>query len=198
MGPLGEKWRPPVGKVREWYVVSQHLQGCSPRMRRLRTDELAPVSKYWTYRSHAGVYGPSKPSSRRQQMLEFALIASLVGSREKLGTNPRIGQPTSWGLCRKPFFSGAVTLLNFVDDYLRHCYMWTTWDTYGPGPYVDWAWKACGVLVRFSPTGCTLIRIVATLRYDELLVCGSYHVDNLMAWFIVLYGIMKLTLITCL
>jgi hypothetical protein len=23
-----EKWRPSVGKVREWYVESRHLQGC--------------------------------------------------------------------------------------------------------------------------------------------------------------------------
>jgi hypothetical protein len=32
----------------------------SPRLCRLRTGGLVPVSKYWTYRSHAGVYGPSK------------------------------------------------------------------------------------------------------------------------------------------
>jgi hypothetical protein len=35
-----------VEKVGECGVVSQHLQGCSPRLCRLRTDELAPVSKY--------------------------------------------------------------------------------------------------------------------------------------------------------
>jgi hypothetical protein len=50
-------------KVNEWYVESRHLQGCRPHMCRLRTDGLAPVSKYWTYQSHAGVYGPSKPTS---------------------------------------------------------------------------------------------------------------------------------------
>jgi hypothetical protein len=27
---------------REWYVESKHLQGCSPRLCRLRTDGLAP------------------------------------------------------------------------------------------------------------------------------------------------------------
>jgi hypothetical protein len=26
-GPLGEKWRPLVRKVKEWYVESRHLQG---------------------------------------------------------------------------------------------------------------------------------------------------------------------------
>jgi hypothetical protein len=44
--PLGEKWRPLVGKVGEWYMKSWHLQGCSPRLCQLRTDWLAPMSKY--------------------------------------------------------------------------------------------------------------------------------------------------------
>jgi hypothetical protein len=37
---------------------------------------------------------------------------------------------------------------------------------YGQGPYMDRAWKACGVLIGFSPVGCTLIRIVMTLEYE--------------------------------
>jgi hypothetical protein len=44
--PLGGKWRPLVGKVGEWCVKSWHLQGCSPRLHLLRTDGLAPMSKY--------------------------------------------------------------------------------------------------------------------------------------------------------
>jgi hypothetical protein len=78
------------------------------------------------YRSHAGVYGPSKPSSRDQQMLGFAPTASLVGSGKKLGTDPRISQPAYCVLCREPFFSRAVTLLNFVDGCMKGRYMWTT------------------------------------------------------------------------
>jgi hypothetical protein len=35
-----------VGKVGEWCVESWHLQDCSPRLCRLMTDVLAPVSKY--------------------------------------------------------------------------------------------------------------------------------------------------------
>jgi hypothetical protein len=34
--------------------------------------------------------------------------ASLAGSEEKLGMDPWIGQPACCGLCREPFFSGAV------------------------------------------------------------------------------------------
>jgi hypothetical protein len=46
MGPVGGKGRPSVGKVGEWYVKSRDLQSCSPRLCRLRTDGLTPVSKY--------------------------------------------------------------------------------------------------------------------------------------------------------
>jgi hypothetical protein len=59
-------------------------------------------------------------------MLGFAPTALLVGSGEKLGMDPWIGQPACCELCREPFFSGAVALLNFVDDYVKGRYMWTT------------------------------------------------------------------------
>jgi hypothetical protein len=42
MGPIDGKWRQLVGKVGEWYVANRHLQGCSPHLCRLRTDELVP------------------------------------------------------------------------------------------------------------------------------------------------------------
>jgi hypothetical protein len=56
-------------------------------------------------------------------MLDFALTISLVGSGEKLGMDPRIGQPACCGLCREPFFSGALALLNSVDNFTKGCYM---------------------------------------------------------------------------
>jgi hypothetical protein len=37
---------PSIGKVREGYVESRHIQGCTPPSCRLGTDGLAPVSKY--------------------------------------------------------------------------------------------------------------------------------------------------------
>jgi hypothetical protein len=40
------KGRQLVGKDGEWYVANRHLHGDSPRLCRLRTDGLAPVSKY--------------------------------------------------------------------------------------------------------------------------------------------------------
>jgi hypothetical protein len=164
--PLGGKWRLLVEKVRERVMESRHLQDCSPRLCRLRTDGLTPVIKYWTYRSHVDVYVPSKPSSHHQQILGFAPTASMVGSREKLGTDPQIGQSVCCGLCWEPFFSRAVALLNSVDDFVKGCYMWTTWDIDGRGSYADRAWKVYDVLIRFCPGGCTSIRIVTTLEYE--------------------------------
>jgi hypothetical protein len=58
-------------------------------------------------------------------MIGFAPTASLDVLGEKLGTDPWIGQPVCCGLCREPFFSGAVTLLNSVDDYVKDCYVLT-------------------------------------------------------------------------
>jgi hypothetical protein len=55
------------------------------------------------YRSYADVYGSSKTSSHRQQMLGFAPTSSMVGSGEKLGTDPRIDQSTCYGLCQEHF-----------------------------------------------------------------------------------------------
>jgi hypothetical protein len=83
--PLGEKCRTVGWKGRGVVLASRHLQGCSPRLCHLSTDGLAPASKYWTYRSHAGDMGPVSLVACRRQMLVFALTASRL-AQEKLGT----------------------------------------------------------------------------------------------------------------
>jgi hypothetical protein len=96
-------------------------------------------------------------------MLGFAPTASLAGSEEKLGTDPWIGQPVRCGLCREPFFSGAVGLLNSVDDswkvamygdHPQEAYVGRTWTSVG---------SICDMLVGAE---CTSIRIAATLGYE--------------------------------
>jgi hypothetical protein len=146
-------------------MESWHLQGCSPRLCRLRTVRLAPVSKYLSYRSHTGDMGPVSLVIGCQQELEFPHCSlAIVG--EKLVTDPRIGWPSCCELCREPFFSGVVDLFKSIDECMKGCYMWIAWDTYGHRPYTDWAWKTCGVLVGFFPVGCTSIRITVTLGYE--------------------------------
>jgi hypothetical protein len=66
--------------------------------------------------------------------------ASLAGSGEKLGTDPRIGQPACCGLCREPFFSGAV-------GSIQICWRLTNGATYGDRPweaYVGRMWTGVG------------------------------------------------------
>jgi hypothetical protein len=53
----------------------------------------------------------------------FTPTASMVASGEKLGTDLWIGQPTCCGLCREPFFSGAVALSIAVDDFMKGCHV---------------------------------------------------------------------------
>jgi hypothetical protein len=53
--PLGESGDSWLGRSGSGYVASQHLQGCSPCLCRLRTDGLAPRASI--ERSHAGDMG---------------------------------------------------------------------------------------------------------------------------------------------
>jgi hypothetical protein len=52
--------------------------------------------------------GPVSLVVSRQQMVGFVPTASMVVLGEKLGTDPRIGQLSYYGLGREPFISGAV------------------------------------------------------------------------------------------
>jgi hypothetical protein len=67
--------------------------------------------------------GPVSLVAGCQQMLAFAHITPFIGLREKLGMDPRIDQPTCCELCWEPLFSGAVTLLNSVSDYVKGCHV---------------------------------------------------------------------------
>jgi hypothetical protein len=46
----------------------------------------------------------------------------MVGSGEKLDTDPWITQPGR-GLCREPFFSGAVDLFKSVSECAKGCHV---------------------------------------------------------------------------
>jgi hypothetical protein len=88
--------------------------------------------------------------AHHQLMLGFAPTALTAVLGLKLGMDPWIGQSSCCRLGREPFFSGAVVLLNSIDDYVKGCYARTTQDTYGRGSYADRVWDMCDVLVRFS------------------------------------------------
>jgi hypothetical protein len=163
---LRRKWRQLVGKVGEWYVANWHLQGGRPRLCWLRNVGLAPHKQVLNVPIACRWYGPDKPSSRMSIEAWLFPTAPWAVVGKKLGIDPRIDQSSCCGLCWEPFFSSAVDLFKSVDDHTKGCYVWTAWDMYGHRPYADWAWKACDMLVRFFPAGCTSIRITTTLVYE--------------------------------
>jgi hypothetical protein len=122
-GHLGGPVEHSEGKGGESAVAILRFLCSSPRLCRLRTEGLVPMRKYWTYRSHAGVYGPSKPSSLSLTEVWLKSIASLVGLGEKLDTDPRIDQPACCGLCREPFFSGAVGSVQICRRLVKGCHV---------------------------------------------------------------------------
>jgi hypothetical protein len=84
------------------------------------------------------------------------------------GRKNEVTQDESWAslfLVAK-ISSGYRGLLRPHGDYEKGCYTLTMWDTYGLGPYADWAWNACGILVGFFPVVCTSIWITVTLGYE--------------------------------
>jgi hypothetical protein len=141
------------------------------------------------YSSHAGVYESSKPNSWSPIWAWLTPTTSLADSRDKLGMDPRVNQPACCGLYQEPFLSDVVESVQICQRRTKGCYMWTTWDMYGPRPYAYWAWKACDMLVGFFSVWCTSIRITVTLGYEQPLICGSHYIDNLITWFMTEIGI---------
>jgi hypothetical protein len=65
------------------------------RLCRLRTDGLAPTSKYWTYRSHAGDMSPVRLVVGYRQKLDFfTLLHWLLWERRWVRTRRSVGRGT--------------------------------------------------------------------------------------------------------
>jgi hypothetical protein len=111
------------GKDRESVVAILRFLCGSPCLCRLRIEGLIPVSKYWTYRSHAGDYGPSKPSS---WLPTYALLCShcFIGwlGRET-GYGPVDRSAGVLWIVSGALFSGTVALLNSVGDCVKGCHI---------------------------------------------------------------------------
>jgi hypothetical protein len=77
--------------------------------------------------------------------------ASLAGLGEKLGTDPRIGQLACCGLCREPFFLGALGSVQIYRRLVKGCHV------QGPPAgsirraYVDWCGKRTCCVGRVFP-----------------------------------------------
>jgi hypothetical protein len=106
-------------------VESWHLQGCRPRLCRLRIDGLTlheqvlnvPIACWYT--------GLVSLVAYRQQRVALPPLLQWLPRGEKLGTDPQIGQSSCCELCQEPFFSGEVALSITIDDFTIGCYALT-------------------------------------------------------------------------
>jgi hypothetical protein len=140
-GHLGELVEYSKGKSGESVVAIMRFLYGSPRLSQLRTEGLVSVSKYWTYRSHIDVYGPSKSISMSSTEGSFTPTALMAALGEKLSRIPRIDQPTCCWLCQEPFFLGAVALFIAVDDFMKGCHVRELPVGNVRRAYVDWRGK---------------------------------------------------------
>jgi hypothetical protein len=106
-------------------------------------------------------------------MLGVTPTTSMDAVGEKLETNPWISQPVCYKFGREPFFLGAITLSNAIDDSTKGCHIRglsveSVWVA-----YVDRCKKHMHRVYQVFPAGCTSIRIAATLEYESLLVLWS-------------------------
>jgi hypothetical protein len=69
--------------------------------------------------------GPISLVACRQQRVTLPPLLQWLPRGEKLGMDPRIGQPSCARLYREPFFLGVVVLFITVDDFMKGCYTLT-------------------------------------------------------------------------
>jgi hypothetical protein len=165
MGPLGGSVEYSEGKDWESAVAISRFLCCSPHLCRLRTEGLVPVSKYWTYRSHAGVYGPSKPSSMLSIDANFYLLLHWLSWERNI----------SWPMNYSARLWVAPGALILESSRIRPTLLTTTWMVaiyvnYSQEAYTGRTWTSVRsvhvVLIGFSLIGCTSIQIVVTLGYE--------------------------------
>jgi hypothetical protein len=103
------------------------------------------------HRSHAGDMGPISLVVDCRQKLDFSPTALLAVMGEKLGTGPWIRQSACYGLCQKPFFSGAVNLLKSVDDCAKGYHVRGQPVGNVRQAYIDWRGKCTYHVGRVFP-----------------------------------------------
>jgi hypothetical protein len=175
-----------VQKVGGCDGASWYLQGCSPCLCRLRTDELPPVSKCWTYLSHADVMGPvNHYSLLSTDVWPLILLQWLCWERNWV-VDLWISQPTCCGLCCEPFLSRAVGSIQWCWWLAKVCHVRGLLEESIRLAYVDYRGRCtCHVYQIFS----CMVYIDSNHHNSHiwvLLVCGSHHVDNLINFMVML------------
>jgi hypothetical protein len=147
-------------------MESWHLQGYRPLLCRLMTKGLIPVSKYWTYWSHARDTGSINWCS--QSAIDAWLYPHCLNVCEEREIR---WEPTDRSVNVLGMLSGALFLGS--SDSVQCCWRVV---------YVDWHEKCMYHVYQVCPTSYTLIRIIVTLRYEKLLVLWLPSSSKLSSW----------------
>jgi hypothetical protein len=113
---LGRPMEHSEGKGGKSAMAILMFQCSSPRLCRLRTEGLVPVSRYCTYQSHAGVYGPGKPNTWMPTDVWFCLHCF----------NGWLGRETGYGLTDQSagvLWIVSGTLFPSSSDYVKGCHI---------------------------------------------------------------------------
>jgi hypothetical protein len=128
------------GKGRESVVAIPRFLCGSPHLCRLRTEGLVPVSKYWTYRSHAGDMGPINLVAGRSLVLGLSLLLQwLCWERDWCGSCEPLSRAERWS--QEHFFSGAVVSVQDCRRLIKGCHVWGLPVESVHRTYVDWSEK---------------------------------------------------------
>jgi hypothetical protein len=160
-------------------VQNRCLQGCSPRLCRLRTDGLTPVSKYWTYQSHTGDMCPVCLVAGCQQKFVFSPLPHwLLWERNWVRTcglddcwaMDCVGSPSShgWWICTNLLMTSWKVAMRWPREI---CMVQDHMQTEHGIRVVCWSGFPCRVYIDSNRRDS---RIWVSLFY------GSHHVDNLM------------------
>jgi hypothetical protein len=135
-GHLGGPGEYSEGKGGESAVAIPMFLCGSPSLCRLRTEGLVPVSKYWTYRSHASDMCLVSLVACHQQVLDLSTLLQWLCWKRNWGrSHEPLSRAERWSW--EHFFSGALHPSNPVDDSWKVA-------TYGDRlqeDYVEWCGK---------------------------------------------------------
>jgi hypothetical protein len=114
-GHLGGSVEHSEGKGGDSVVAILKFLCGSLRLCQLRTEGLVPVSKYWTYWSHAGDMSPVSLVVCHQQMIGLsALLQLLCWERNWGGSHGPLSRAERW--IQEHFLSGVVHPSNPIDN----------------------------------------------------------------------------------
>jgi hypothetical protein len=139
-GHLGVTVEHSEGKSGESVVaISRFLCG-SPQLCRLRTEGLVPMSKYWTYRSHAGDIGPISLVAYCRQM--FGFLHCFIGWLEReTGYGPTDRSAGVLWIVLGALFLGSNDSVQLCRWLVKGCHVWGLPVGRVRRAYMDWRGK---------------------------------------------------------